>query len=102
MDGWATRRMREWNNARMTDSALAQKLRSDIQRSGYYPDLVADALETALAGEALRLLSDSVAREDLARRLEGIVSTLRAEGAARRAAKALLDAVDPDRACSAT
>ena len=45
--------MREWNNARMTESALAQKLRSDIQRSGYYPDLVADALETALAGEAL-------------------------------------------------
>jgi hypothetical protein len=37
----------------MTDSALAQQLRSDIQRSGYYPDLVADALETALAGEAL-------------------------------------------------
>jgi len=53
MDGWATRPMREWNNARMTESALAQKLRSDIQRSGYYPDLVADALETALAGEAL-------------------------------------------------
>jgi hypothetical protein len=38
---------------RMTESALAQQLRSDIQRSGYYPDLVADALETALAGEAL-------------------------------------------------
>ena len=37
----------------MTESALAQKLRSDIQRSGYYPDLVADALETALAGESL-------------------------------------------------
>jgi Family of unknown function (DUF5998) len=35
----------------MTESALAQQLRSDIQRSGYYPDLVADALETALAGE---------------------------------------------------
>jgi hypothetical protein len=35
----------------MTDAALAQKLRSDIQRSGYYPDLVADALETSLAGE---------------------------------------------------
>jgi hypothetical protein len=37
----------------MTDSALARQLRSDIQRSGYYPDLVADALSTALAGEAL-------------------------------------------------
>ena len=37
----------------MTESALAQKLRSDIQRSGYYPDLVADALQTALADEAL-------------------------------------------------
>ena len=37
----------------MTDSALAQQLRSDIQRSGYYPDLVADALETSLAGEPL-------------------------------------------------
>ena len=37
----------------MTESALAQQLRSDIQRSGYYPDLVADALETALAGETV-------------------------------------------------
>ncbi len=37
----------------MTDAALAQQLRSDIQRSGYYPDLVADALDTALAGEPL-------------------------------------------------
>ncbi len=37
----------------MTDSGLALQLRSDIQRSGYYPDLVADALETALAAEPL-------------------------------------------------
>jgi Family of unknown function (DUF5998) len=37
----------------MTDSALGQQLRTDIQRSGYYPDLVADALDTALAGESL-------------------------------------------------
>lgn len=44
---------RWWNNARMSESALAEQLRSDIQRSGYYPDLVADALETALAGEVL-------------------------------------------------
>ena len=28
-------------------------LRADIERSGYYPDLVADALETALGGEPL-------------------------------------------------
>ena len=44
---------REWNNAHMSDAALAQQLRTDIQRSGYYPDLVADALDTALAGEPL-------------------------------------------------
>jgi hypothetical protein len=37
----------------MTDSGLALQLRSDIQKSGYYPDLVADALETALAAEPL-------------------------------------------------
>jgi hypothetical protein len=38
----------------MTDSALAAQLRTDIQLSGYYPELVAEALDTALAGEALR------------------------------------------------
>ena len=37
----------------MTDSAIGQQLRKDIQKSGYYPDLVADALDTALAGESL-------------------------------------------------
>ncbi len=37
----------------MTDSAIGQQLRKDIQKSGYYPDLVADALDTALAGEVL-------------------------------------------------
>lgn len=37
----------------MTSTGLVQKLRTDIQRSGYYPDLVADALDTALAGEPL-------------------------------------------------
>jgi hypothetical protein len=37
----------------MSDTALQQKLRTDIQRSGYYPDLVADALDTALASEEL-------------------------------------------------
>jgi len=38
----------------MTDaSTLHRRLRTDIERSGYYPTLVADALETALAGEPL-------------------------------------------------
>jgi hypothetical protein len=38
----------------MTDAAtLHRRLRTDIERSGYYPTLVADALETALAGEPL-------------------------------------------------
>jgi hypothetical protein len=36
----------------MTEALQAQ-LRTDIERSGYYPDLVSDALETALAGENL-------------------------------------------------
>jgi len=51
-----------------------------------------DATPGALASEALRLLGDAAAREELAETLAVIVSTLRAEGAARRAAKALLDA----------
>ena len=34
-------------------SALSAKLRSDIERSGYYPALVSDALDTAMAGEEL-------------------------------------------------
>ena len=33
--------------------ALVGRLRGDIERSGYYPDLVSDALETSLAGENL-------------------------------------------------
>jgi hypothetical protein len=37
----------------MSEAALDEQLRSDIQRSGYYPDLVSDALSTALAGETL-------------------------------------------------
>ncbi len=37
----------------MTESAIGRELRSAIQRSGYYPELVADALETAMATEAL-------------------------------------------------
>lgn len=31
--------------------AIQVRLRSDIERSGYFPDLVFDALETSLAGE---------------------------------------------------
>ena len=34
-------------------SNLVDQLRVDIQRSGYYPDLVSDALDTSLAGEPL-------------------------------------------------
>ncbi len=41
-----------WQDEHVAD--LDVSLRSDIQRSGYYPDLVADALETALAGENLQ------------------------------------------------
>lgn len=37
----------------MADAAVHHRLHSDIQRTGYYPDLVADALATALAGETL-------------------------------------------------
>lgn len=38
----------------MTDSdTLHRRLRTDIERSGYYPTLVSDALETAMAGEPL-------------------------------------------------
>lgn len=59
-----------------------------------------DATPEALADEALRLLDDVAARGYLAGRLEGIVATLRAEGAARRAAKALLDAVTGSQASS--
>jgi hypothetical protein len=38
----------------MTDApTLRLQLRTDIERSGYFPDLVADALDTALVGEPL-------------------------------------------------
>jgi Family of unknown function (DUF5998) len=33
--------------------AIEEQLRSDIQRSGYYPELVFDALQTALAQESV-------------------------------------------------
>ena len=38
----------------MTQPGSATALRQDIQRSGYYPELVAEALETALGGEEPR------------------------------------------------
>lgn len=37
----------------MKDTAIGQELRSAIQRSGYYPELVSDALNTAMGGEQL-------------------------------------------------
>lgn len=37
----------------MTEAALLRRLRHDIDRYGYYPDLVADALATALGGESV-------------------------------------------------
>jgi lipid-A-disaccharide synthase len=52
-----------------------------------------DATPEALASEALRLLENPEARENLTADLSRIVSTLQAEGAARRAAQALLDAL---------
>ena len=36
---------------RMTGDTLAPRLRADIERSGYYPELVSDTLDTALASE---------------------------------------------------
>lgn len=38
----------------MSDAATMRQLRRDIQNSGYYPELVADALATALGGEPVR------------------------------------------------
>lgn len=52
------------------------------------------ATPAALAGEALRLLGDVEARASLAGEMAGIVAMLRAEGAAGRAAEALLAAVE--------
>lgn len=52
-----------------------------------------NATPEALATEGLRLLEDRAARETLSARLQTIVSSLRAEGASRRAARAILDAL---------
>jgi hypothetical protein len=38
----------------MTEAALLQRLQRDIDQTGYYPDLVGDAMATALGGEPLR------------------------------------------------
>lgn len=53
-----------------------------------------DATPESLAAEGLRLLEDRTARDALSTRLQTIVSTLRAEGASRRAARAILDALN--------
>lgn len=37
----------------MTDTAVVGELRRAIERSGYYPEFVCDALDIALAGEAV-------------------------------------------------
>ena len=47
---WEDVAMRDRSGARSAP-ALDARLRTDIERSGYYPDLVADALNTCLAGE---------------------------------------------------
>jgi lipid-A-disaccharide synthase len=52
-----------------------------------------EATPEAVAGEAMRLLRDGAARQVLGGRLEQIVSMLQAEGAAVRAAEALLQAL---------
>jgi hypothetical protein len=38
----------------MSDAAVLHRLRTDIELSGYYPELVTDALSTALGGEPVR------------------------------------------------
>lgn len=38
----------------MSDAALLHRLRQDIDQTGYYPDLVADAMATALGGEPVQ------------------------------------------------
>ena len=43
-----------WQDDGMAPVAQADQLRSDVQRTGYYPELVCDALETALAGEQVK------------------------------------------------
>lgn len=49
----------------------------------------------ALAAEALRLLNDEAARAALVRELDTIVSSLDGEGASRRAARAIVEALVP-------
>jgi Family of unknown function (DUF5998) len=38
----------------MTDAAVLRSLRNDIDATGYYPELVTDAMATALGGEPVR------------------------------------------------
>jgi len=60
-------------------------------------ELIQDAATPeAIAAEVIRLLRDQSSREDLSRELLQITSELDAEGASRRAASALLDAIPPE------
>ena len=43
-----------WETGRMTDAAVLRSLRNDIDATGYYPELVADAMATALGGEVVQ------------------------------------------------
>ena len=54
-----------------------------------------EACPEALANEALRLLKNTEARDNLTKKLQNVVSTLQAAGASQRAAQALLDATQP-------
>lgn len=53
------------------------------------------ATSETLAGEALRLLNDTAAREKLSGELAAVIATLHGEGAGQRAARAVLDALSP-------
>jgi len=43
-----------WQDGSMTNAAVVELLMGDIARTGYYPELVSDALDTALAGEVVQ------------------------------------------------
>lgn len=46
--------MKKWQNLGMVDTtSVAEQLQSDIERTGYYPTLVADSLATSISGEEL-------------------------------------------------
>ena len=53
-----------------------------------------DATPEALAQEAMRLMQDPAARDQLAAKLQSIISDLQPHGASERAAKALLETIE--------